>query len=192
MFSGRLKYIIKKKKFLSHWLPGKAGKGWCSQMWKKLKSRVYFLSWPESSNHFNFGSLCLSWAVQSQKMIRKISEGFLLLANLFCIFKQWMLVLESAYRTLTRTVRIEPSDHENSEYVNGHAKCLATPFSADRGPIRGGGDCGTQMATSCGNSSTSGVSQKWQISHGRPCNTYTVLYSTEWLENFSFKKEWFI
>ncbi len=49
---------------------------------------------------------------------------------------------------------------------NGSPKCLATTFfSAAMGPIRGGGDCGTYVATGSGNSSTLGISQKWYIPH---------------------------
>ncbi len=45
---------------------------------------------------------------------------------------------------------------------NGNVKCLIIPFSTTKGPIRGVGDwdCGTQIVTGIGKSSTSGILQK--------------------------------
>jgi hypothetical protein len=77
-----------------------------------------------------------------------------------------------------KLVWLEPSGHEDSEYVrnnfwyiweqNTSSKCLATLFSAARGPIRGRRDFGRHMATGSVKSSTSRILHKLYIPHSPP------------------------
>jgi hypothetical protein len=59
---------------------------------------------------------------------------------------------------------------------NSNTEHLAMRFSAARGPIIGGGDCGTNVATGSRKSSTLGISQKLKILTRPPWHT-CIAYS---------------
>jgi hypothetical protein len=74
---------------------------------------------------------------------------------------------------------------------NGNAKNLATTFSSARGPFKGGGDCGTNMAAGRGDRGTSGILQKQLILHAYFFHTSDLKYhrKNEFTKKTSSKNE---